>query len=848
MNRYRDGAIEPDTDQDQSTHPGLVPLEEAGDRAIEEVGGKAHTLGRLLRAGFPVPDGFVLTTEALSPPPEPPGTDASEHAEGSSPLSPAVARKLEAAAARLGGARLAVRSSGVSEDGTHASYAGQFRTELDVEGGEELKVAIRRCWTAGSSERVRAYRSARDGQGSASGPRLALLVQRMVPAEASGVAFTADPRDGARNAVVVEAVSGVGEELVSGKRTPERWRMFEGDVEREGGPDRVLEPSTAAEVGRLARRAEEVLGGPQDVEWAVHDGEVHLLQARPITAGAEVTSVPVPVDPPGTGFWFRDEAHFPRPFHPLFSSLYVPRYEEAVARAFRDFGVLVDGLEIREIGGWPYSRIVPPAGKEGPAPPPWLLWILARLAPPLRAKMSRAREARDEDREMIYVRRWWNEWRPELDRWIRRADAVDLASLTREELRAHFQEAVETFDRSLRIHFKLFPPFFLTVTDLVFFCRDEMGWEKSRATELLGGVSEMSSEPGRALEKLARAGAEDPSVRAVLDGPADAPVERLRRKAPEFARAFREYQERYGLRVLHYDFGTPTFRERPEMVLGLVRNRIQRGGDAGPGPEDAGGLREERIGEARRRLRDRPDARKRFDTLLKRAHRAYPVREDNEFFALSVLGLLRFAALEVGRRMAAAGHLDRADQVFFLEGVEVTRWLEEPRDVGPVARRREGERRWALANPGPQTYGEDPGPPPDPSPLPPAGRRTMRALLWTVENDIQTPPPESEGLEGVAASPGSYTGPVRVVRSEEEFGKVRAGDVLVCPITSPTWSVLFPSLGALVTDAGGLLSHPAIIAREFAIPAVLATGRATEELSDGEMVTVDGSAGRVERR
>ena len=124
------------------------------------------------------------------------------------------------------------------------------------------------------------------------------------------------------------------------------------------------------------------------------------------------------------------------------------------------------------------------------------------------------------------------------------------------------------------------------------------------------------------------------------------------------------------------------------------------------------------------------------------------------------------------------------------------------------------------------------------------------ALLWYVDRTLaQTHSAQKqasqEELRGLGASPGQYVGPVRVVMSESEFGKVQPGDVLVCPITSPVWSVLFSTIGALVTDTGGILSHSAIIAREYRVPAVVATGNATQVLQDGELVTVDGSTGRI---
>jgi pyruvate,water dikinase len=127
----------------------------------------------------------------------------------------------------------------------------------------------------------------------------------------------------------------------------------------------------------------------------------------------------------------------------------------------------------------------------------------------------------------------------------------------------------------------------------------------------------------------------------------------------------------------------------------------------------------------------------------------------------------------------------------------------------------------------------------------------MEAMLWSLESIMaveasKTTQDDASAITGTPASAGAFTGPVRVVRDESEFSKIQAGDVLVCPITSPVWSVLFPSIGALVTDSGGILSHPAIIAREYGIPAVVATGNATELVEDGQIVTVDGTAGTVQ--
>ena len=152
-----------------------------------------------------------------------------------------------------------------------------------------------------------------------------------------------------------------------------------------------------------------------------------------------------------------------------------------------------------------------------------------------------------------------------------------------------------------------------------------------------------------------------------------------------------------------------------------------------------------------------------------------------------------------------------------------------------------------TAHPGPPSYGKDPGAPPDLSALPPALRLVNAAVIQTVQLMLgpTTPPDASNELRGVSGSPGRYSGTVRVVRDETEFAKLGPGDVLVAPVTSPPWSVLFLQAGAVVTDGGGVLSHTAVIAREYGIPAVLATGEATRRLSDGDLVRVDGTTGVV---
>jgi pyruvate,water dikinase len=286
----------------------------------------------------------------------------------------------------------------------------------------------------------------------------------------------------------------------------------------------------------------------------------------------------------------------------------------------------------------------------------------------------------------------------------------------------------------------------------------------------------------------------------------------------------------------------------------MVRDQVATGFDPETNMSALRQRADAKVEAARLTLKDHPSDLEGFERALQRARIAYPVREDSEFFTVSVpLGLARLAVLELGTRLASRGQIATRDDVFLLEYDQARKLFASAEEAFDVVQRRKGERAWILAHPGPGSYGPDPGPPPSLAGFPPEVRFAMGALLWAVERTFETElsariQDDPGRIQGIGASPGTYSGTARRVMDETQFDKIRAGDVLVCPITSPVWSVVFPSLGALVADTGGILSHPAIIAREYQIPAVVATGNATSLINDGQRVTVDGTTGIVEIR
>ena len=334
-----------------------LALDAVGLADAGRVGRKAATLGELKRAGFPVPEGVVLTTEALAQTLAAAGLggDAQPEQVLAVGLPDEVAEAMAAAAERLGGGLLAVRSSGVDEDLAGASYAGQYESVLDVPA-ERLAEAVRRCWASAFAEHVVAYRRA---HGGGAGAAMAVLVLPMVAAEAAGVAFSADPVTGDRATAVVSAVRGLGERLVGGQASPDEWVVRGGQATCRAAPEGAIDAQTAAAVAALARRVQEHFGAPQDIEWALAGSELVLLQARPITALPDQAPEPVPVPvqvPPG--YWQREASHAPKPLSPMLLSVLSEPRNRAIRQAFAEFGALAEGVEFRDLGGWQYTRLV----------------------------------------------------------------------------------------------------------------------------------------------------------------------------------------------------------------------------------------------------------------------------------------------------------------------------------------------------------------------------------------------------------------------------------------------------------------------------------------------------------
>lgn len=774
--------------------PGILRLGGATDPAV--AGSKASTLALLLRTGERIPAGFVISTDAAA---------TLDRAT--------IGAELESALGSLASGTVAVRSSAIAEDLEHESHAGEYETVLGV-----------------ANDVGAVLDAARKVIGSAHGTPIAVLVQAMIDPKAAGAAFSSNPVTGDHE-VIVSAVAGLADQLMDGSVTGDEWVIRDGVAVRLSGS--VIDEVMVLEVASLVGRLESHFGHPVDIEWA-HDGSaLHLLQCRPITALPVPPAMEIP-----DGSWQKDSTHHPGPLTPLVAS-YQHRESDALARWFKRSGVVLDRLRQVTLGGELYVQPVPVGGGSGKPPPRLIMGLIARLHPEMRARMAAAKRLVESGALEDAPRRWREEWRPETMMAVARLRAVDVTILSNDGLMSHIDDILSFAGPASDVHFDLIIPYIVAIYEFVTGCARLLGWDEHAALRLLSGHSPASSEPTTAMRQVADTIRRSPAAMAALRESDGDLVQRVSAADRASAHAIEQWVHTYGFRTTQYEWSSLTIGEQPGLVGRMIMAAVERE----TSDLDDGGL------EASARDRLSPADADEFDRLLSRAREVYPVREDNIHWSASATGaLLRRAYLEIGARLVAVGSIAAAEDVFMLERKEVARASAgREGSLHDLVRRRRAERAWVLAHPGPFTIGDPSSPPPDVSAFPDAGRRINQALLWMVGAEFMPITADTDGdtVTGTPGATGTYSGTARIVRSEVDFDRVQVGDVVICPITNPSWSVLFGIAGAFVCDSGGPLSHTAVLTREYAIPSVLATGDATSRIADGALVTVDGATGTV---
>lgn len=686
---------------------------------------------------------------------------------------------------------------------------------------------------------------------------MALVIQVMVPAEVSGVLFTANPATGNRGELVIEAGFGLGERIVGGMVTPDSYVVARDSLAvtrvTPGARD-ALAPSRGEEraalggggalpdplrrdLVELGLRVERLFGGtPQDIEWAVANGRLWLLQARPITNLPAAIEADWNSPEPGAT-WVRRQVveHMPEPLSPLFAELYLRQGFEQSLNAIATipdvtgsqdlFARLLGGPFLTTVNGYGYSRANYPLPREDLpqtllAIARWFRWFLRHG-----------------------VDYWQEEGLPTYLATIARWQAVDPAAAADAELLRGVRElavadAVYWFPAAIAIGLaKISDSLLDTFLRLL-----APAWNL-RSALFLRGFPSKTLEAEAELDAIARRARDSEELREYVVA---TPAERLRDALPDTpaGRRLRDdlehYFARYGHQIYNLDFVAPTLVEAPLPVLLALKALVREPGMDALARQAAMVRERDKLMEETERSFD-PLRRYVFRRLVRWAQRLAPYREDALFYLGAAWPLLRRFALELGQRLVEAGSLDTADDVFFLESEELEKAVaaraagEARPDLARLARDRralrEEQRRLHPPAAVPPTAGLRWGP------IDLSGRETQRRNVA-----------DATTLQGFAVSPGRITAPASVILSPADFELMEPGTILVCPTTTPAWTPLFAQARGLVTDIGGILAHGSIVAREYGIPAVMGTGSATQRITSGQEITIDGSAGTVTLR
>ncbi|WP_242905074.1 phosphoenolpyruvate synthase [Actinomadura terrae] len=873
-------------------------------------GGKAANLHALTAHGFDVPAWTALGADVfehvmersglredvaglLADPAPAELEKAARHVAArleSMPLGDDVLALVEAAYDRVGGGDVAVRSSGVEEDSAAHSFAGQFSSYLHVEGLEEVVAAVRRCWASAYSARAMTYRLSH-GLPAASAA-MAVIVQRMVPAEVSGVMFTTNPASGDPDETVVSCVHGLGEGLVSGAvdadtvtlrsldhaivdvvvgekaerydRDPAGSGCLVTEVPEAARKELAVDEPMLWRLVELGRRMEEALGGPQDVEWAVADGRPLVLQSRPITTLPER-----PLPDPRHRVW--DNSNIIESYAGVTSPLTFTFARHVYYRAHLEYCRMlgIRGARLAEMNEWlptmlgyfhgrvyynlfnwyrtmrlvPFYRLNQGALETSMGLTESLDAAVAEDLRPC-TPGSPAAEALVNARILVnYVRRVLTNPREvdafvaHFDRTFRHLDGLDYTRLPAGEAYRLFQE----FDRKIMPRWG--PMVVLELVILTSFAtlRECTGrWlPDAPAWFLWSAVSPgdqiESAAPARALGRLVERFKADPRhERALRDAATMDELYAALRDADGggLAADIDAYIDEYGYRSLNeLKLEEPDLRQDPSVLLEMLRVGLVAEGHqaAGPSSAEADAYVDERLSGARKFV---------YKLVRGKVRRSLEARERVRFCRTRAFGLVRRMMLAIGADLARSGMIGSARDVFLLRLDEVAACLDgtySHGDLRPLIelRKAELERFGALDAPARFTT---------------TGliydRRGLTAGGWVRPGadghdgrDGAVEP--GHRFEGTPCSPGTAEGEARVVERPQDA----AGGVIVTYRTDPGWISALPAAKALLIERGSPLTHIAIVARELGVPAIVQIKDVTRKVRDGMRLRVDGTTG-----
>lgn len=810
--------------------PNIYWLDDA-ELPRDVAGGKGAGLSRLAAAGFPVPAGFVIPPAAVRQLTEGGASDVLEEIVSAwATLAP-------------GGQEVAVRSSAIAEDGEQASFAGQHETILRVADHAALLDAIAACGESASNETSRRYREDR-GIDEAQA-QMAVVVQLMVEAEWAGVAFSIDPVSGDRDTVVVEAVPGTGETLVSGEVAGQRWVFGRPGFDLCESPVETDAPADMARtVAEAAVACEELFGSPQDIEFAWADDTAWMLQSRAITAAGENAGWTSEFDTPTDDATEWTNANIQEVLPGLLTPLSMSIYRESSRVGYN---VGFQKLKLLAKDEWPpfmgtfynraylnltVTRLIAErtiGGNGNTIEQQYLAGdgngATANREPFLKRAKFKAMSALPLVKMTLTIRSAADRIERQTRELERELHAIDPATLSNQELVEHLNRVLAFGAESFAVHLQTSGVALLGFDSVTKMVRPILGDEtEGRAPALFSGMRGVeSARIGLDLWDLVLVARSTGLDTAILGGDFDPSSPEL----PDGWRAsWRAFLARHGHRGLNeMEASARCWRVDPTPVVKMLASYLRLSEEHSP---PATLKRQET--ERRRLTRDlasrmNPVKRRIFRKVLSDGQGWVALREQTKSSIVRAARIPDHFLPEIQVRLRTAGTIENDGDIFFLAKDEIesalrgSGSLEDYRDA-VRRRRRELERNRYVALP--ERFFGRPAP---------------------IEPDL----PQHDGavLRGTPVSPGIVTGRARVIEDPATDGPLEPGEILVAPVTDAGWTPLFALASGLVVNLGSALSHGSTVAREYGLPAVVNVSNATKVIRTGELVTVNGSAGTV---
>jgi phosphohistidine swiveling domain-containing protein len=694
---------------------------------------------------------------------------------------------------------VAVRSSATCEDQEEASSAGQYESYLNIEGKDALLQAVRNCWASLWSHRALIYRQ-RQGIDHFSA-QMAVIIQEMVPADIAGVLFTQDPLIQDDNHIRVEVVPGLGEALVSGDVVGEVYRVNKTSLTEIGKKkdSGLLDPKLLVELCGVAKRLEEYFGAPQDIEFAIAQDTIHLLQSRPMTAIDK--SCIEPLEPLGKPSIldkmikpFVDERYVVAPL-PL-DNIVVTRLIGGHIYGIREVGAIIKEEDEKAVLNqmWRQAYRMPPVHQ---------LWKMYVLGIPRLFKQLKT-DWLD----------WWENGPGEELKTV--SELPDLQNMEDAELFAKIKKILAVWEPHLYkrmnvaggVHAEPLLRFLVTIT---------VGAKRSSQVmaDLMAGIETPTIGLNEELWHLSRMARRSPEVLAAVR---EIEPDRLEEteEGRKFLETYKSFIDKHGHREGScWYLTTPTWRHDQKQVWRILSSLVDARSRTG-NPERASARHMEALSLMEKRLRYIPGLRHAFRSLWAKLYRLNAFREKSHYDLTRPLDALQEIFYELGHRLINRGVLEYETDIGYLTYKEIRNWLcNSPPKMDTV-------RELLMSR-----------------------QATYRSVNENWQAERAGISAKGKIVKGIAASPGIIRGKVRIIHSEREFDKLLAGEVLVCPYTNPAWTPLFATAKAVVTETGGLASHAAIVAREYGIPAVMAIPGITRILKEGQEIQVDGNRGIV---